>query len=234
MAESKTRRPPRGRAKRTAATHVTAGFTIGILAVVTGLGPGGTVGGESAPVGEAARVAEVATAVRLANDPELHVVEPSPIASPVVKFGGDDPDTLFRPRWATRVTVPSVGIDASVSSVGFVFRDGRLDYDVPRREAGHYVGTAEPGAVGNAVIAGHVANRGAAGVFARLAEIRAGDLVRVYQGDRSFDYAVTEIRVVPADATDVMRSTTDRTLTLITCLPDDNFRERLVVVGKLA
>lgn len=135
--------------------------------------------------------------------------------------------------FASRVVIRSVGIDAVVQPVGLVFTGGRLQYDVPYVEAGQYVGTAQPGRPGNAVIGGHVSRRGSPGVFAQLPKVVAGDVVEVFRGDQVFRYSVTEIRVVAADATGVMSQTQDATLTLITCFPDDQLRDRLVVVGKL-
>ena len=136
-------------------------------------------------------------------------------------------------RGATRVVVPSVGIDSEVRSVGFTFQNGELRYDVPRLEAGQYVGTAEPGQAGNTVIGGHVATRGDAAVFQHLPGVNVGDIVEVYSGDRKFRYSITEIKRVAADATSVMGQTQDATLTLITCFPGQDYSERLVVIGKL-
>jgi sortase A len=117
--------------------------------------------------------------------------------------------------------------------VGLVYRDGALQYDVPRIEAGQYAGTAAPGDAGNTVIGGHVARRGGLGVFASLPGVAVGDVVQVFRGERVFRYFITEIKVVAADATDVMSPTQEATLTLITCFPDDQYAERLVVVGRL-
>src|SRR5690606_39017167 len=181
---------------------------------------------------EAARVAEQVAAVQLLADPDLR---PSSDAAPAVEpiaFAGEG-DALFSNRHATRVVIPSVGLDASVSPVGLVFRGGELLYDVPRVEAGQYVGTSAPGEAGNVVIGGHVARQGAGGIFESLPNVMAGDVVEVYRGDHIYRYSITEIKVVAADATDVMGSTQDATLTLITCFPEDNYAERLVVVGKL-
>ena len=83
------------------------------------------------------------------------------------------------------------------------------------------------------VIGGHMARRGATGIFAALPKVVAGDVVEVYRGDSVYRYSITEIKVVAADATDVMSPTQEATLTLITCFPEDNYAERLVVVGKL-
>ncbi|MEX2374709.1 MAG: sortase, partial [Dehalococcoidia bacterium] len=144
-----------------------------------------------------------------------------------------DGESLFSHRHATRILIPSVGLDAEVSPVGLVFRNGMLQYDVPQREAGQYVGSATPGTTGNTIIGGHVARGGVAGVFAALPEVRAGEVIEVYRGDARYRYSITAVKVVAADATQVMSSTQEAILTLITCFPDDGYAERLVVVGKL-
>jgi len=131
------------------------------------------------------------------------------------------------------VVIKSVGIDAAVRPVGYVFQGGKLEYDVPRIDAGEYVTGAQVGKRGNAVIGGHVARRGVPGVFAKLPHVVAGDVVEVYRGDRLFRYSVVEIRIVAPDATSVMSQTQDATLTLITCFPDEQYQDRLVVVGRL-
>jgi LPXTG-site transpeptidase (sortase) family protein len=217
-----------------AATHGLAWFVLGLLAVVTGLA---FAGPRSVPglASEAAERAAEAAAVRmtLERDVSPPTVPAAPARTVQPLLPDDQRELLLRPKGATRVVVPSVGIDALVSSVGYTFRDGQLQYDVPKREAGHYVGTAAPGQPGNVVIGGHVVNRGAAAVFAPLPELRAGEVIEVYRGDEVFRYSVVEIRIVAADATAVMSQTQDATLTLITCFPDDGYRERLVVIGKL-
>ncbi len=136
-------------------------------------------------------------------------------------------------RHASRVRIPSVGIDAEVRTVGYVFQQGVLQYDVPRIGAGQYAGTAAPGEPGNTVIAGHVASRSGPAVFRELPQVRIGETVELFRGDQLFRYIVTEIRVVAAGATAVMWQTDDATLTLITCSMERNFERRFVVVGKL-
>lgn len=224
-----TRRP---RAK--AATHAGAGFVIGLLAMVTGFGMAGT-GLESSPVSEAADLAAARAAVRMTFEPGVRPSAAEPVIAPAqpLAFLTEGEEPLIRPAGPTRIVIESVGIDALVSTVGYVFRDGALEYDVPRREAGHYVDTALPGDRGNVVIGGHVANRTGKAVFAPLPDVKAGDLVQVYRGDQVFRYSITEIKVVAVEATSVMSQTQDARLTLITCFPERNYPHRLVVVGKL-
>ena len=227
MTQPVVRRASRGRS----AGHTLAGFTVGVVAVAIGLLFARPVADE--PLGEAARYAEQVAAVQMMADPDTRPSEePVAVAEPIA-FVGSGTGALFSNRHATRVVIPSIGLDADVSPVGLVFRGGELLYDVPRLEAGQYVGTAAPGEAGNVVIGGHVARRGASGIFQSLPKVVAGDVVEVYRGDRVYRYSVIEIKVVAADATDVMSSTQDATLTLITCFPEDNYAERLVVIGRL-
>ena len=225
-------RPTRRRRR----THWAAGGVLVVLAMLSGVLMAGT-GLEQSPASTAQREAAVGAAARIASGggtrPQATAWRPAaPAESNPIEFTKGAKSTLT-PMFADRVVIHSVGIDAQVHPVGLVFTGGKLQYDVPYVEAGQYVGTAQPGRPGNAVIGGHVSRRGTAGVFSKLPKVAAGDVVEVFRGDQVFRYSVTEIRVVASDATDVMSQTQDATLTLITCFPDDLLRERLVVVGKL-
>ena len=223
----------RGGKHASAITHIVGGFTLGALALGAGLLFAGT-GREQAPVSEAAAEAAAVAAFQIAvsGDATPAPVEVTrPVADPQPFTANRE--SVIDVRGATRVVVESVGIDSEVRTVGYSFTDGRLQYDVPRVEAGQYVGTADPGQAGNTVIGGHVANRGGTAVFEHLPGVKAGDVIKVYSGDRLFRYSVTEIKVVAAEATSVMGQTHDATLTLITCFPGQDYSERLVVVGKL-
>jgi LPXTG-site transpeptidase (sortase) family protein len=180
------------------------------------------------PLSSGQRYAEQAAAARLVA---RQGAAASRAAQPVSLLPGEG--QVARNGAATRVRVPTIGVDAEVRSVGFVLQGGQLVYDTPRFEAGQYAGTADPGRAGNLVIGGHVANRGALAVFSRLPEIRIGDVVEVFSGPVLYRYSVTELRVVAPDATAVMARTQDATLTLITCSPEPDHARRLVVIGKL-
>ncbi len=228
-------RTTRGSSRRRSGMSALGGFTIGVVAVSSALLFSST-GHDAVPMSDAAEIAARAAGTLLAVSPEARPGTrlESPPAQVSVAPAAFAPDgALFSPQSATRVVIESVGIDAAVRPVGYVFQDGQLAYDVPRLEAGEYVTGAQVGKPGNAVIGGHVARRGLPGVFANLTHVSAGDVVQVYRGDRVFRYSITEIRIVAPDATSVMSQTHDATLTLITCFPDEQFQERLVVVGRL-
>jgi len=134
---------------------------------------------------------------------------------------------------ATRLRIVSAGIDTAVLPVGYTFQAGEVRYDTPRETAGQYAGTADPGQTGNLVIGGHVSTRSGAAVFATLPDVAIGDVVEVFSGEQTYRYLITEMRVVAADATAVMKQTQDARLTLITCFPDRQYDHRLVVIGEL-
>lgn len=221
---------PRPSAPRRPASATLRLVPLVLLAAAVGIALGGT--GRGAEPLVAARVeAEEVTAFRIALDlplfdaPARAVLEPQPLLAPG--------ETVVITRRATRIRIASVGIDTDVSSVGYVFQDGQLRYDVPRRGAGQYSGTAAPGEPGNAVIAGHVSIRSGPAVFRDLDRVRVGDTIEVFRGDQLFTYVVTELRVVPADETSVMQRSDGATVTLITCSREQNFKDRFIVVGKL-
>jgi len=79
--------------------------------------------------------------------------------------------------------------------------------------AGHMPGTAGLGEKGNSVVSGH---RDTA--FWPLRKIKVGDRVRIRTG-RTYDYVVSNIRVVNPDDVSVLRSDDKCMLTLVTCYP---------------
>ncbi|HEX2923100.1 MAG TPA: class F sortase [Chloroflexota bacterium] len=89
-----------------------------------------------------------------------------------------------------RLRIPSIGVDAGVEYVGLA-ADGAMD--VPR-DANHvawYKLGPRPGAVGNAVIAGHVDWGGKVAVFWQLGQLKPGDTIEVVAADdRKYEFVV--------------------------------------------
>jgi sortase (surface protein transpeptidase) len=87
--------------------------------------------------------------------------------------------------------------------------------------AGWYTGSSRPGAVGPAVIVGHIDSRVGPGVFYRLAGLRRGDRVYVRRADGTLAaFRVTSVSTYPKDAFPtqaVYGPTPDAELRLITC-----------------
>ena len=124
----------------------------------------------------------------------------------------------------SRLDVPRLGIDrivlagASGSSLAF--------------GPGHLFGSPLPGQQGNTVIAGHRDTH-----FRFLKEIRHGELINMQMltGD-TIQYEVIETMIVNEKEIEYLVSTSENTLTLITCYPFDAIRPggplRYLVISK--
>ena len=92
---------------------------------------------------------------------------------------------------------------------------------------GHWPGTAMPGQVGNAVIAGHRVSHHAD--FRHLDDLVAGDDVIMTTPSGRFVYKVISSEIVKPDALWVVDQTPEATATLFACHPPGSVRERIVV-----
>ncbi|MBW3659948.1 MAG: sortase, partial [Actinobacteria bacterium] len=98
------------------------------------------------------------------------------------------------------VWIPRLGVEASLAGLGL---DDRGALDVPDRPeiAGWYVGGPRPGEVGPTVVAGHVDSRTGPAVFARLHELREGDVAHlVYRDGFVVTYRVRGVERYDKDA----------------------------------
>jgi sortase A len=96
---------------------------------------------------------------------------------------------------------------------------------------GHIKSTAQPGAVGNAVITAHRDT-----FFRHIYELQKGDTVTVQRNGKLFQYAVTGKKIVSPTDVSVILPSSDNRLTLITCYPTYYIGpapERLVVFSEL-
>jgi len=80
------------------------------------------------------------------------------------------------------VSIPKLGVRSPLDDLG---RDGDGAMEVPKNpaRAGWFSGGPSPGALGPAVIAGHVTWNGPRAVFHRLSTMRPGDQVAVTRKD---------------------------------------------------
>lgn len=98
---------------------------------------------------------------------------------------------------------------------------------------GHYRGTPLPGARGNVAFAAHRAGHG--DPFLDFDTLRTGDEVVLEQRRVRWTYRlVTAPRIVPVDATWVLRPSATRELTLTTCWPRYGSSKRMYVRARLA
>ncbi|HEX5728799.1 class F sortase [Microbacterium sp.] len=163
---------------------------------------------------------------------------------PLSAGGMQDP----RPRAAPDVagapmgiSIPAIGVESALESLG-IDGGGRLDAPVDYDTAGWYADGVVPGAVGPAIIAGHVDSPTAPAVFARIAELARGDEVFVTMSDGSvLGFAVTGISQSPKSefpTSDVYSNVPVPELRLITCAGDfdssaGHYTDNLVVFAAL-
>ncbi|MFE6703213.1 class F sortase [Streptomyces sp. NPDC057718] len=127
------------------------------------------------------------------------------------------------------ITIPSLKVDSTLEDLGL--GENRA-MDTPRDpdKAGWYTPGTTPGAVGPAVIAGHVTWDGAPAVFFELAELDPGDRVDVRRADgRTAEFTVDRTAVYPKDAfptVEVYRNLDHAGLRLITCGGDYSEADR--------
>lgn len=84
-----------------------------------------------------------------------------------------------------------------------------------KKGAGHDIGSAPPGTLGNSVVAGHRDT-----VFRGLGTLKKGDLIEIETMDGTFIYSITGSTIVDGDARGVIKQqNSEAVLTLITCYP---------------
>jgi hypothetical protein len=99
----------------------------------------------------------------------------------------------------TRLEIPALGVDVPVTGLG-LGPDGAMEVPADAKTVGWYTQAPTPGALGPAVLAGHVDFEGAAGTFARLSELRPGSAVRIARRDgTTAAFTITRIDRYPKD-----------------------------------
>ena len=124
-----------------------------------------------------------------------------------------------------RIRIPAIGLDHETSGGGLT-PEGTIDPDPGILMWFEGLDRVQPGRVGTAVIAGHVATGDRPDVLAELAEVEVGDDVQVVEDGRTIPYRVT--RAGPIDKVEVTTdeavwgvNTSRSRLAIITC--DDAF-----------
>ncbi len=92
---------------------------------------------------------------------------------------------------------------------------------------GHWPGTAMPGHLGNAVIAGHRTSHDKP--FRNIDQLVPGDEVIFTTSEGRFVYQVTATTIVAPDAMYIIDQTVDATATLFACHPPGSTKQRIVV-----
>jgi len=128
-----------------------------------------------------------------------------------------------------RLQLPAIGVDTALQALRLQ-PDGSLQAPSAWQEAGWYADGVRPGAVGPAVIAGHVDSRSGPAVFFRLGELRPGDRVVVQRrGGRPLTFVVDDLARYPKNnfpTAAVYGPAPVPELRLITCAGDFDARAR--------
>ena len=145
-------------------------------------------------------------------------------------------------NWSSmRILIPSIGIAAPVDPVG-LNADKTLEVPSGVGHAGWWDGGSHPGTAGPMVVVGHVSTIGGPGVFARLKDLKRGDLVTITQATGAqVTYAVSgELEISKNDFPTalVYGPTRKPVMRLITCAgridpSSGHFTDDLVVFGDL-
>ena len=175
---------------------------------VAGLAWAGHTGHPATPISNASTSTATTSSAQLAPIPRGHwAAIPQPSAAPPV-------------AGPTSLAIPAIGVRTQLVRLGLT-ASGALQVPPTAAVAGWYTGSPRPGAIGAAVIAGHIDSASGPGVFFRLRLLRPGELVYVRRADGSL--AVFRITAVhsylkarfPTSA--VYGPVPDAQLRLITC-----------------
>jgi LPXTG-site transpeptidase (sortase) family protein len=118
------------------------------------------------------------------------------------------------------LTIPLIGVKTQLITLGLA-AGGAMQVPSSASVAGWYTGSPRPGAVGSAIIVGHIDSLTSPGVFVRLPELHRGDSVYVKRADGSTaEFRVTSVQTYLKDhfpTQTVYGPTPDAELRLITC-----------------
>jgi len=142
---------------------------------------------------------------------------------PMVQSLANIPVPTAAPDQAIRIQIPSINIDAPI-----VQGDG---WEQLKKGVGQNVGSANPGQNGNVVLSAH--NDVYGEIFRYLDKLVPGDQVVVYTQQRQYVYVVDRTVLVEPTAVEVMASTGNPTVTLISCYPYLVNKQRIVVFARL-
>jgi sortase A len=181
--------------------------------------------------------------------------EPALFAAPVLNAGSgitsdgqlgsvvlDTAQAVKRPT-VTRMTIPSIDVDAKVVEVGWdVEQQGDQQvaiWQVAKYAVGQHRGSANPGEGGNVVLAGHVGGYGK--VFKDLFYVKPGDHITLYSNGQQYLYTIEQRLLVTEEGVSTEQHDTNAQLiaptdrevvTLVTCWPPqgrDRFTQRVIV-----
>ncbi|MGW5581479.1 class F sortase [Micromonospora chokoriensis] len=214
---------PAGRRRGRFTLPAVAGILTLTAALTIGLAVAGRDGDPPRPAGSAA--APVANA--------------SPV--PATKPGELTSGPLMASSPPKRVSIPSLKATAATVALGLQ-PDGAMQVPDGASEVGWFTKAPTPGALGPAVLAGHVNWKGHRGTFFDLARVKVGSAITVDRQDGSTAmFTVTKVEQYPKDRfpTDEVYGSTDHAaLRLITCGGEfddstQHYRDNVIVYARL-
>jgi sortase A len=160
-------------------------------------------------------------------------VEASAVARPILPR----PPQSLQPGVPIRVRIPVLGVEGSVKGVGLNSK-GEMTAPVGRDDLVWYKPGYLPGALGNAVIAGHSDYKGSEGIFYKLDKLSVGDTIDVLTASHVLTFAVSGKRTYKNGEAppDIFGPSQEARLNLITCsgvwnAANKRYTERLVVTA---
>jgi sortase (surface protein transpeptidase) len=142
---------------------------------------------------------------------------PAPTAPIVATPATGQPAGVAAPA---ALAIPEIGVRTRLITLGLTAQ-GTVEVPSTTSVAGWYARSPRPGAVGPAIILGHIDSYQGPGVFFRLAGLRAGDPVYIRRSDGStVEFLVTAVQSYLKDrfpTRAVYGPTPDAELRLITC-----------------
>lgn len=142
---------------------------------------------------------------------------------PLVQSLANIPIPTSGPEQALRIAIPAIGIDAPI-----VQGDG---WEQLKKGVGQHIGSANPGQVGNVVLSAH--NDIFGEIFRNLDRLKSGDIVTLYTAQNAYNYVVSGTNVVEPTQVEIMESTNQPTISLISCYPYLVDNQRIVVFAHL-
>ena len=134
------------------------------------------------------------------------------------------PDSI--PSDAHELLVPSMVLDATINEGSSISTLRQGLWRIPH--------SSTPDKGSNTVIAAHrYTYTNPRGMFYHLDQVHIGDPIAILWNGKKYTYTVTETKQVPPSAVEVEAATDNPQLTLYTCTPLWNPKDRLVVVARL-
>jgi sortase A len=142
---------------------------------------------------------------------------------PAVQSLANIPIPTASPEQATRIQIPAIKVDAPV-----VQGDG---WEQLKKGVGQHIGTVDPGDDGNMVLSAH--NDVFGEIFRDLDKLKTGDEIILFTNARQYVYTVTNTQVVEPTFVEVMGSSGEPIVTLISCYPYLVDNQRIVISAAL-